>query len=70
MGRDGRIEGLDIDLLEGLRRRTGVQFEVRRQPGRDALGDVTPAPGRSDDRPGADGSVSSTSTYLQPAYRL
>ncbi|MDH1054755.1 substrate-binding periplasmic protein [Aquipseudomonas alcaligenes] len=39
-GRDGRIEGLDIDLLEELQRRTGVQFEVRRQPWARALEDM------------------------------
>ncbi len=39
-GRDGRVEGLDIDLLEELQRRTGVQFEVRRQPWARALEDM------------------------------
>ena len=39
-GRDWRVEGLDIDLLEELQRRTGVQFEVRRQPWARALEDM------------------------------
>jgi len=29
---DGHLQGLDIDLLNELSRRTGMRFEVRRAP--------------------------------------
>lgn len=39
-GDDGRVEGLDIDLLSELERRTGLRFEVRLQPWARGLEDM------------------------------
>lgn len=39
-GAGGRLEGLDIDLLDELQRRTGLRFEVRLQPWARALEDM------------------------------
>jgi len=67
-GRDGRIEGLDIDLLEELQRRTGVQFEVRRQPWARALEDMRR--GQADLMTGLARTAEREQyiDYLQPAY--
>ena len=67
-GRDGRIEGLDIDLLEELQRRTGVQFEVRRQLWARALEDMRR--GQADLMTGLARTAEREQyiDYLQPAY--
>ena len=67
-GRDGRVEGLDIDLLEELQRRTGVQFEVRRQPWARALEDMRR--GQADLMTGLVRTAEREQyiDYLQPAY--
>ena len=67
-GRDGRVEGLDIDLLEELQRRTGVQFEVRRQPWARALEDMRR--GQADLMTGLARTAEREQyiDYLQPAY--
>lgn len=67
-GRDGRVEGLDIDLLEELQRRTGVQFEVRRQPWARSLEDMRR--GQADLMTGLARTAEREQyiDYLQPAY--
>lgn len=39
-GADGQLEGLDIDLLHELEKRTGLRFEIRLQPWARALEDM------------------------------
>lgn len=39
-GADGQLQGMDIDLLNELQRRTGIKFEVRLQPWARALEDM------------------------------
>ncbi|MDG1580662.1 transporter substrate-binding domain-containing protein [Pseudomonas sp. GOM6] len=39
-GADGQLEGLDIDLLRELEKRTGLRFEIRLQPWARALEDM------------------------------
>lgn len=67
-GVGGRLEGLDIDLLDELQRRTGLRFEVRLQPWARALEDMRR--GQADLMTGLARTAEREQyiDYLQPSY--
>lgn len=67
-GVGGQLEGLDIDLLDELQRRTGLRFEVRLQPWARALEDMRR--GQADLMTGLARTAEREQyiDYLQPSY--